>query len=230
MPMQFRRPAATVVAVLMLLIYAGALRPLDSHTATEGGPAWAQGYPEPSATQRAYPPPAIATATRERHTPSPSPASPTATRRPTNGPPRMSPTTPPRKTPSIVMGNATPTRQPIASPRPTATTSQATPVATPTSGIVILLPATATEPADAVTSMPLEQTVGPPSTRPGVSTAVARVEPPVVPAPELDFPVEGQLPPVVDQGREVGVGLTLLAGVIMAGLAWWVWKHWLTTQ
>ncbi|MFQ5855138.1 MAG: hypothetical protein ACE5LU_05795 [Anaerolineae bacterium] len=201
--MHFHRRTAIVSAALML-IYAVTLHTLSSLTPTDGGAAQAQDYPPPSATLDGYPQPAV-----------PTPTSP-----PTNTPVRLSPTPTP-------MRRQTATPQ-LHSPTPTST---GTPPITLTPAITIGLPPTATRRAPAATQEPLEQPVVLSPTAPGTVTPTPATEPAETPTPpETGLPLADLLPPVADRQTGPGTALTLLAGLVLAGLAWWVRQRWFTAS
>ncbi|MFQ5593327.1 MAG: hypothetical protein ACE5HA_04195 [Anaerolineae bacterium] len=211
--MQFRRRTGTIIVVLILLTYAGALQMLRPCSLMDARPVEAQGYPAPSATHAAYPPPAV----------------PTATLHPTNTPPRGTPSPTVRQAPSILPTPATPTLRSATSPTATAVTGSVTPTATSTSDVVIVLPPTVTRRAPAATLGPIQQQAAP-ATAQAVTVTTTRTEEPVpTPTAESDLPSADLLPPVANRQSGPGVLFTLLAGAVVAALAWWIWKKWLAS-
>lgn len=46
---------------------------------------------------------------------------------------------------------------------------------------------------------------------------------------EFELPSAALLPPVADRQSGPGVAFTLVAGVALAAIAWWVWRRWLAS-
>lgn len=206
--MNSRRRTA-IISVTLVLIYAVTLHSFSSFVSTSHGPAQAQGYPEPSAAPSGYPPPSTPTATPHRASPTPT----------STGTVSVTLTSTPRTT---------------ATATPTPTIAEATRRPTPTPGATIGLPPTATQPAAAPRATTGQQP-GPSPTIPPTITATAPVTstPEAITtsaAPEANRVLADRLPAVADQRSGPGMAFTLLAGITLAGLAWWVWRRWLAPE
>lgn len=211
--MQLRRQRA-VIGLLLIPIYVILLRALPSLMSTDHGPAWAQGYPNPSPspTSAGYPGPAptdtIPPTASETPTVTVVPGSPEPTSIETQ---TAAPTAPLDETPSATATETEATSQPTQTVPPIAL-PPTRPVASPTS--------------QEATEEPATPSPTPLATTTATATVTVTLAPGTLSASEASRPDADLLPPVADRRWEPSIALSLLAGALLAGLAWRVWRRW----